>query len=178
MSSARALLTAEEFAAVAGTVQRNNPGMAFDVAEAITEEALKFEAACAHRPQARLKPSRVVDEGWHALILHTKVKARLAERLGVFVHHVPEPPYTSRHDADALLRTQNAIKQAGFPVDPLMWTGPSDNTIPVAADCEHSPPGPFGSGNGECSSTGAELALTNWARPAPSGACPYGKEHA
>ncbi|MEU3709050.1 glycine-rich domain-containing protein [Streptomyces catenulae] len=154
VSSARDLITTEEFTAVAGTVQRNNHGMTLDVAEAITEEALKFEAACAHHPQARLKPSRVVDEGWHALILHTKVKARLAERLGLFVHHVPEPPDPTRHDPDALLRTQTAIEQAGFPVDPLMWTGPKDSTIPVAADCEHSPPGPFGSCSGDCSSTG------------------------
>ncbi|MFF3755172.1 hypothetical protein ACFYYH_32815 [Streptomyces sp. NPDC002018] len=137
---ARSLLTADEFTAVAMTVQQNNLGMSTAVAEAITAEALKFEAACAAHPTARLKPSRVVDEGWHALILHTRIKARLADRLGLFVHHVPEAPDTGRHDPDALARTQAAIEAAGYEPVSAMWVGPSDTGIPVAASCEHSPP--------------------------------------
>ncbi|PVE04648.1 hypothetical protein [Streptomyces scopuliridis] len=151
---ARDLLTAEELTAVSATVQLNNPGMALSVAESIVLEALKFEAACAAHPTARLKPSRVVDEGWHALILHTRVKAKLAERLGLFVHHVPEAPDTGRHDPDALARTQAAISAAGYTPVPAMWTGPSDTSIPVAASCEHSPPPPEGSCTGDCSNTG------------------------
>ncbi|MFE2494043.1 hypothetical protein [Streptomyces scopuliridis] len=151
---ARDLLTAEELAAVTATVQLNNPGMTADVAEAITLEALKFEAACAAHPTARLKPSRVVDEGWHALILHTRVKARLAERLGRFVHHVPEAPDAGRHDPHALARAQEAIEAAGYIPQPAMWVGPTDTSIPVAASCEHSPPPPEGSCTGDCSNTG------------------------
>ncbi|WP_411112785.1 hypothetical protein [Streptomyces sp. 029-5] len=151
---ARDLLTAEELAAVTATVQLNNPGMGADVAEAITLEALKFEAACATHPTARLKPSRVVDEGWHALILHTRIKARLAERLGLFVHHVPEAPDTSRHDPHALARTQAAIEAAGYTPAPAMWTGPTDTSIPVAASCEHSPAPPEGTCTGDCGNTG------------------------
>ncbi|MGW6739743.1 hypothetical protein ACWGDX_03170 [Streptomyces sp. NPDC055025] len=151
---ARALLSPGEFTAVAATVQQNNLGMSTAVAEAITAEALKFEAACAFNPTARLKPSRVVDEGWHALILHTRIKARLATSLGVFVHHVPEAPDTGRHDPDALARTQAAIEAAGYEPVPAMWVGPSDTSIPVAADCEHSPPPPEGTCSGDCSNTG------------------------
>ncbi|WP_326811609.1 hypothetical protein [Streptomyces scopuliridis] len=151
---ARDLLTAEELSAVTTTVQLNNPGMAADVAEAITLEALKFEAACAAHPTARLKPSRVVDEGWHALILHTRIKAKLATVLGIFVHHVPEAPDTGRHDPHALARTQDAIRAAGYTPVSKMWVGPSDTSIPVAASCEHSPPPPEGSCTGDCSNTG------------------------
>ncbi|MGW6598520.1 hypothetical protein [Streptomyces sp. NPDC055036] len=151
---ARDLLTAEELEAVTATVQINNPGMGTAVAEEITLEALKFEAACAFNPSARLKPSRVVDEGWHALILHTRIKARLAERLGLFVHHVPEAPDTSRHDPHALARTQGAIEAAGYIPVPAMWTGPSDTSIPVAASCEHSPAPPEGTCTGDCGNTG------------------------
>ncbi|MEV5875785.1 hypothetical protein AB0L75_16420 [Streptomyces sp. NPDC052101] len=154
VKSARGLITRKEFLAVAGTVQRNNPGMAGNVAEAITEEALKFEAACAHAPRARLRPSRVVDEGWHALILNTRVKERLAARLGLFVHHVPEPPDPSRHDPEALTRTQTAIRAAGFEPVPAMWGPPTGGTILVAADCEHSEPGGEGTCSGDCSNTG------------------------
>ncbi|MFJ9031938.1 hypothetical protein ACIRQP_26135 [Streptomyces sp. NPDC102274] len=151
---ARALLTDEEFTAVAGTVQRNNPGMEEAVARSITEEALKFEAACAFNPGARLKPSRVVDEGWHALILHTRIKAQLANAIGIFVHHVPEPPDTSRHDPHALARTQDAIRAAGYTPEAALWAGPSNGTIPIAASCEHSPPPPEGTCGGDCGNTG------------------------
>ncbi|MFE4535712.1 hypothetical protein ACFRKB_11595 [Streptomyces scopuliridis] len=151
---ARDLLTAEELSAVMATVQLNNRGMTADIAEAITLEALKFEAACAAHPTARLKPSRVVDEGWHALILHTRIKAKVAARLGLFVHHVPEAPDTGRHDPHALARTQDAIRAAGYTPDSRLWAGPADTSIPVAASCEHSPPPPEGTCNGDCSNTG------------------------
>lgn len=150
----RDLIHPEDLVAVTGTVQRNNPGMALDVAELITLEALKFEAACAAHPQDRLRPSRVVDEGWHALILHTRVKAALADRLGLFVHHVPEAPDTGRHDPNALTRTQDAIRAAGYTPEPALWIAPTDTSIPVAASCEHSEGGGEGTCTGDCSNTG------------------------
>lgn len=147
----RDLLTPEQLTAVTATVQTGNPNLATDMAGAIVLEAVKFEAACASAPTLRLTPSRVVDEGWHALILHTRIKARLAARLGYFVHHVPEVPDPSRYDPDLLLRTQVAIADAGYVPDAALWAGPSDTRIPVAASCQHSPGGPPGSctGSGE-----------------------------
>ncbi|SHL60752.1 hypothetical protein SAMN05216268_105238 [Streptomyces yunnanensis] len=153
VSSARGLLAPEAFPGVVDTILDNNPGMERDVAEQIVAEALKFVAACARFPGERLRPSRVVDEGWHALILHTGVYAGLCRSLHRFVHHVPERPDTTRHSPGALARTQEAIKAAGYEPDPLMWTGPADGTIPVAATCEHSEPPPAGCG-ADCSNTG------------------------
>ncbi|MER7704651.1 hypothetical protein ABTX81_17380 [Kitasatospora sp. NPDC097605] len=138
VADARSLITGAEFAGVAATVQRNNPGMALDMAERITTEALKFVAACAASPRSSLKPSRTVDEGWHALILHTVPYARLCKKLGLFVHHTPEPPDTTRHDPDALNRTMAAITAAGYDVDVALWKPPTDRSIPVAAECEHT----------------------------------------
>lgn len=151
MSSARDLISPEAFRAVAQTVQQNNPWMAANIAVAITDEALKFVAACAAAPSARLRPSRVVDEGWHALILHTQIYAGLSMRLGTSVHHVPEPPDPGRHDPDALERTQRAIRDVGYIPNVELWCAPTDGTIPVAASCEHSEGGPEGSctGSGE-----------------------------
>ncbi|MBT2489109.1 hypothetical protein J7E96_11360 [Streptomyces sp. ISL-96] len=138
---ARDLINPEDLAAVAASIQWSNPGMAPDVAEAITLEALKFEAACAAHPTAGLAPSRVVDEGWHALILNTRVKASLAARLGYFVHHVPEAPDLDNRSTDSLIRTQEAIRSAGYTPRPEMWTDPTDGSIPVRASCQHSDDG-------------------------------------
>ncbi|RMI26770.1 hypothetical protein EBN88_29775 [Streptomyces triticirhizae] len=56
----------------------------------------KFMDAAARFPAARITPSNVVDEGWHALILHTNLYERLCRRLGRFVHHWPERPAAGR----------------------------------------------------------------------------------
>lgn len=154
MTDVTALLERPQRAGVIRTVLDNNPGMDEHVAARIVDEAVKFTAACAKFPGARLRPSRVVDEGWHALILHTRVYSQLCEGLGRFVHHMPEPPDPSRHNGAELTRTQELITKAGFTVDDALWLAPTDQTIPVAASCEHSPPGPNGSCSGDCSNTG------------------------
>lgn len=151
---ARDLISAAEFAAVTATVQENNTDLDLAVAERVTEEALKFVATSGRFPGHTLRPSRIVDEGWHALILHTRIQAALSARLGFFVHHTPEPPDVSRHDPAALARAQQAIRVAGYTPDPTLWVGPTNGSILVAADCEHSEPGGEGTCTGDCSNTG------------------------
>ncbi|WP_435969292.1 glycine-rich domain-containing protein [Streptomyces sp. Qhu_M48] len=133
----RDLITPAAFEGVAATVVDNNAGMALTDAERIVEEALKFVATGARQPGG-MRPSRTVDEGWHALILHTQVYARLCSDLGHFVHHVPERPDPTRHDPTALEGTQARIEQAGYAVDRTLWLGPSNGSVPVAASCEHT----------------------------------------
>lgn len=152
--AARSLLTAAQFTDVAATVGRNNPGMTTELTERITEEAVKFVAAAAAAPGQGLRPSRTVDEGWHALILHTQVYARLCAVLGGFIHHVPEPPNPARHDPSALVRTQEAIRNAGFTPDPMLWLAPGDPSILVAASCEHSEGGGEGTCTESCAPSG------------------------
>ncbi|MFJ1645406.1 glycine-rich domain-containing protein [Streptomyces sp. NPDC088258] len=147
---ARSLLTAEEFTGVVATVQRANPGMDDALAERITIEGLKFVATAANRASGRMAPSPVVDEGWHALILHTRVYADLNTRLGGrFVHHIPQPPNPTHPHAPGLLAyTQAAIEAAGFEVDAELWEpGPT-----VAADCQHVPACGDNDCNVECQS--------------------------
>lgn len=134
------LLPPEERAAVTATVMDNNPGMAEDTAARIVAEALAFVATAACNQQASVAPSRVVDEGWHALILHTDLYARLCERLGGgFVHHFPERPDPSRHGQDVIDRTTELIRAQGYTPDLELWRPPTDTSIPVAADCQHAP---------------------------------------
>lgn len=142
---ARSLLTAEQFAGVKATVLRANPGMDEALAERITLEGLKFVATSAHRSSGRMAPSPVVDEGWHALILHTKVYADLNARLGGrFVHHIPQPPNPTEPTVPGWLqRSQAAIELAGFEVDAELWR---PNSVNVSAECQHVP----GCGDNDC----------------------------
>ncbi|WP_046494355.1 glycine-rich domain-containing protein [Streptomyces odonnellii] len=135
---ARSLLTDEEFAGVVSTVLRANPGMDNTLARRIVLEALKFVATSASRPGFAPAPSRVVDEGWHALILHTRTYTRLCKSLGSTVHHVPQAPDADRAPG-ILERTQAAIVAAGFATDPELWLPAQDRSVTVAADCQHSP---------------------------------------
>lgn len=140
-ATARGLLTQEEFAGVAATVLDHNAGMEQDVAERIVEEALKFVATAAAYPSEVLVPSRIVDEGWHALVEDTRLYGRLCGILGYFVHHRPERPDPTRFNQQALDRTQARIVDAGYEVDRTLWLHPTDPSIPVAASCQHSDDG-------------------------------------
>ncbi|MFJ3904662.1 glycine-rich domain-containing protein [Streptomyces sp. NPDC090025] len=151
---ARALLSDAAFNGVMHTVLDNNPGMDAFVAGRIVEEALKFVHAASLFPQVRISPSREVDEGWHALILHTHLYATLCRRLGRTVHHYPERPDETRHDPDVLTRTVALIEQAGYTPDTELWLGPRQSLVTVAANCSHTPvPGGCGPINpGNCAS--------------------------
>ncbi|MFG3113351.1 glycine-rich domain-containing protein [Streptomyces sp. NPDC048197] len=136
--SARSLLRPDEFASVCATFRTDNPDVEADDAPAIVAEALAFVAACAQFPTARLVPSRVVDAGWHALILHTNTYADLCRSLGCFVHHRPESPDPSRYNKDAIGRSTALIEEAGYSVDLDLWGPPDDDLVAVAASCQHS----------------------------------------
>ncbi|MEC4019403.1 glycine-rich domain-containing protein [Streptomyces sp. H27-D2] len=134
----RALLTDEDFDAVTATVLDNNPTMATEMAERIVHQALAFVGAAALHPDGRMAPSRVVDEGWHALILHTDTYAALCRRLGGFVHHYPERPDPTRFNAETVERTVALIEEAGYTVDHDLWRAPDNELVSAAAKCQHS----------------------------------------
>ncbi|MGW7492415.1 glycine-rich domain-containing protein [Streptomyces sp. NPDC054786] len=139
LTTVRDLISPAAYRSVARTVKDNNPGMELPLAERIADEGLKFVAVCAATPDAPLAPSRVVDEGWHALILHTKVYAGLCASIGGFIHHYPgyDP---KNYDPMILVRTQDAIRAAGYDVDEELWgSPPGDQLVTVAAKCQHSP---------------------------------------
>lgn len=133
------LLTPAELADVTATVLDNNPGMPEATAGRIVSDALAFVATAAANPGAPIAPSRIVDEGWHALVLHTALYARLCDRLGRFVHHYPERPDATRQGQDVIEQTVAAIRAAGYNPDPALWLLPADGQVPVAAKCGHAP---------------------------------------
>jgi hypothetical protein len=153
----RALLTTEEFNGVSATVLDNNPGIDAGTAGRIVDEALKFVTTAAQFRTVPISPSHVVDEGWHALILHTALYARLCERLGSMVHHYPERPDASRHDDEVMAGTIALIGEAGYEPDMDLWRSPDKELVTVSANCSHTPKpggcGPIGpEGPRHCSS--------------------------
>ncbi|MBD3004829.1 hypothetical protein [Streptomyces sp. 5-10] len=137
-ASARDLLLPDQFGRVAALVQRDNDGIDQALAECITDEALKFlVAASQNTSRLRLRPSKVVDLGWHALILHTEIYAMLAGRLGRFIHHRPEGPETLTRVAATAAVTMDAIRDAGYEPDVYLW-GPVADIEVKAGDCMHS----------------------------------------
>ncbi|TXJ73308.1 hypothetical protein E2C11_29595 [Streptomyces lavendulae] len=137
---ARMLITDSEFASCRSTVMDANPNMSEELAGRIVDEALKFVTACAKNPDTGLAPSRIVDEGWHALMLHTAMYADLCNRLGgQFVHHYPGYDPTN-YDPPILDRTREKIGALGWEADPELWGPPADETlVSVAAKCQHAP---------------------------------------
>lgn len=135
----RALLSPDDFAGVTATVMDNNLGMSQQTAKRIVVDALAFVAVAAANPGAPMAPARIVDEGWHALVLHTSVYADLCSRLGGFVHHYPERPDPARQTPGVLDETMALIRAAGYEPDTALWTTPQASTISVAASCGHSP---------------------------------------
>ncbi|MGV9427470.1 glycine-rich domain-containing protein [Streptomyces sp. NPDC003656] len=134
------LITDEAFVSCRSTVMDGNPDMSQDMAGRIVDEGIKFVAAASRNPGAPMAPSRIVDEGWHALILHTDVYAHLCTALGgEFVHHYPGYDPTN-YDPKILDRTRELIEELGWTADEELWGPPSDETlVSVAAKCQHSP---------------------------------------
>ncbi|MET7617125.1 hypothetical protein [Streptomyces sp. NPDC005408] len=135
----RCLITDKQFTSCRKTVMDANPDMAEGMAGRIIEEALKFVAACSRYSMVGLAPSRIIDEGWHALILHTAMYAELCGSLGGFVHHFPgwDPTY---YEPEILGRTRAMIVKVGYTPDLDLWGPPSDGTlVSVAAKCQHAP---------------------------------------
>ncbi|MFF5127587.1 glycine-rich domain-containing protein [Streptomyces syringium] len=139
MMDVRPLLTAEEANGVAATVVDGAPGLTHSTALRIVDQAVAFVVTAARNPGAALVPSRVVDAGWHALILHTGLYERLCVGLGQFVHHCPERPNPGRFNPEAIERTIAAIEATGYAVDRELWGGPTGTLgASVAASCQHS----------------------------------------
>jgi hypothetical protein len=135
----RDLLAPEDFQGVVATVVDNNQGMTQDDAENIVIEALAFVAVAAMNPDTYMAPSRTVDEGWHALVLHTALYANLCETLGRFVHHFPERPDPSRHDGTVMEHTLALLRESGHEPATDLWTHPLYAQVAVAAQCSHLP---------------------------------------
>ncbi|PNG21422.1 hypothetical protein C1J00_14885 [Streptomyces cahuitamycinicus] len=122
-------------------ITTDHPDIDTATARRIIGQAAAFIAASGQQSGQSLAPSKLVDIGWHAFILHTVDYARFCEQVvGRFVHHVPtgdgeEPP---DHHAETRQRTLAAIEAAGYSVDHELW-GNSADCSQCHAGCTDSP---------------------------------------
>lgn len=127
------LVPAELFARLCARVERDAKADP-EHAERIVRQALAFLVACARNPETPLAPSKAVDHGWHAFILHTREYAEFCDRVaGHFIHHAPEDPEGERADAAARnAATTDVMRRTGLPVDEELW----DAGAACSANCE------------------------------------------
>ncbi|QKW06645.1 hypothetical protein HUT18_09755 [Streptomyces sp. NA04227] len=119
------------------TFVANEEKITTERAERVVDQALAFLHMSAMRDE-QLSPSKAVDPGWHAFMLHTREYADWCqERFGRFIHHNPFP-VPQLFDGARMRATVDAIREAGFTVDPDLWG--------TAADC--NPPACCGDGGG------------------------------
>ncbi|GGR67359.1 hypothetical protein GCM10010269_02650 [Streptomyces humidus] len=107
------------------------------VAERVVDQALALVFVMGTSGDgASMAPSRLIDPGWHTLILHTGWYADWCRRnFGYFLHHQPKSTIRTRGlMADVVGR----IRAAGFEVDERLWG--------TAAEC--NPPACCGDGDG------------------------------
>ena len=135
----REMLPDGSYADVVATVRQANEHMTLATARRVVDEALKYVCAASKNPGVYVQPSNVVDEGWHALILHTAPYAELCEKLGRFVDHYPERPGPGRYDPEAMERTVALLQDAGLKPDRALWTEADKALVPVSANCSHTP---------------------------------------
>ncbi|KUF15542.1 glycine-rich domain-containing protein [Streptomyces silvensis] len=122
-TDARTLLGTDLRATLTANMRAKFPDMTEDRAQRGIGQMLAFLAAGA-RSDTPLSPSPLVDDFWHAFLLHTKAYQEFcAGTLGKFVHHQPGFLDKEEHGGGKALRarTVDAIAAAGFVVDMEFW---------------------------------------------------------
>ncbi len=122
-TDARTLIRPELRETLAANMRAKFPEMPEEQAQRGIGQMLAFLAAGAHSP-APLSPSPLVDDFWHAFLLHTKAYQEFcAGTLGKFVHHQPGFLDKEEHGGGKALRarTVDAIVAAGYVVDMEFW---------------------------------------------------------
>lgn len=122
-TDARTLLSADLLETLVSNMRVKFPQMSEEYAHRGIGQMLAFLAAGAHS-DTPLSPSPLVDDFWHAFLLHTKAYQEFcANRLGTFVHHQPGFLDKNEHGGGKALRVRSmdAIAAAGFLVDTEFW---------------------------------------------------------
>ncbi|MEH0544617.1 hypothetical protein QA802_16445 [Streptomyces sp. B21-105] len=132
----RSLVTDTEFETLAAFCA-DEYGLERCVADRVIDQALALVFVMGSSGDgARMAPSRLVDPGWHTLILHTGWYADWCQRsFGYFLHHQPNAKVRTR---GLMIDVVGRLRTAGFEVDERLWG--------TAAEC--NPPTCCGDGDG------------------------------
>lgn len=108
-------------------------------AQRVVTQTLVFLKACADNPGSKLSPTKVVDPGWHAFILHTEEYARFCDRIaGRFIHHRPTCDGDLRSGM-ALAQTVGTLEETGYSIDRELWQVDIADCNQCHAGCHDSP---------------------------------------
>ncbi|GAA0517878.1 hypothetical protein [Saccharopolyspora thermophila] len=91
-----------------------------------------------------------MDTGWHQFLLYTREYRAFCDQVaGHFIHHVPEdePGAPTHAKTPVMVRdtTVEAIQQAGYVVDPDLWT--VEDYAPSCGSCHE---------DGNCTASGVD----------------------
>lgn len=139
-TTGRSLVPERLFAKLSARVERDGhhpPARA----DRIVDQALAFLGTCGTNLGEPLAPSAIVDEGWHAFLLHTREYAEFCRMVaGRFIHHLPGDG-TRRPEID-VKRSVRAMRSAGFVVDLPLWLPTETKCTQCHGGCHDDPPPP------------------------------------
>lgn len=117
-TTGRDLVTGELFGRLVRRVAEDNY-LCEELADRVVDQALVFLAT--HAQHGDLRPSAMVDLGWHVFLLHTREYAAFCDRMaGRFLHHEPDDA-----PREGLGSTVAAVSAAGYEVDRELWSHPA-----------------------------------------------------
>ena len=122
-NDARSLISTELRETLVNNMRAKFPQLIEEKADRGVGQMLAFLAACDYAEQP-LSPSPLVDDFWHAFLLHTKAYAEFCEqRFGRFLHHQPGFLDKEEHGGGKALRalTVDSITLAGYEIDMEFW---------------------------------------------------------
>ncbi|WP_327748522.1 hypothetical protein [Streptomyces europaeiscabiei] len=122
-TDARTLISMDMRVTLMSNMRAKFPQLNEEKADRGVGQMLAFLAACdyADRP---LSPSPLVDDFWHAFLLHTEAYQDFCEStFGRYLHHQPGFLDKEEHGGGKALRarTVDAITLAGYEIDPEFW---------------------------------------------------------
>lgn len=142
VTDARTLISTELRATLVANMRDKFPELTTEKADRGIGQMLAFVAASAHSDKP-LSPSPLVDDFWHAFLLHTKAYREFCETaFGAFVHHQPGFLDRDEHGGGKALRarTVDAITLAGYEIDMEFWPELElANCSQCHANCHDSP---------------------------------------
>ncbi len=143
LTTMRALIPEKLHDQLTARIRLDHPEHAHQ-ADRILAQTLAFLLACAANPGLGLAPSKIVDIGWHTLILYTREYAELCQRVaGRMIHHRPDDDTADVETSSPATRvgaTVEAMRAAGLPVDVELWI-PTSECSQCYAGCVDDPSG-------------------------------------
>jgi hypothetical protein len=154
----RSLVDSKLFERLTARIVTDHDDIDHATAERVMDQALAFLGACANSTMP-LSPAKLVDIGWHTLILHTKDYREFCDRVaGRFIDHIPTDDHSGEcqqcntcQDAEpgggdgkasgalSASLTALAVAEAGYAVDAPLWKD-NGNCSQCHNGCHNDPP--------------------------------------